>query len=201
MSAAPARPAVKDLLETVKTGVGYLPDAVLVGDEAGMVSNIALASMSASKFLNLGAAAESKLPPVSALCHLPFAQLAIGFRNGGVTIVSQTGLLVKDLVVQGATSVASLALLRNGYLAAGHDDGIIRVWDVTQGTCLTTLTAHARPVSALIEVEGMLMSGSADSTVAVWQWDNASSKVSPRTIPLPRHRPLPTYLPRASTLL
>ena len=190
MSAAPAKPAVKDMLTAVKTGVAFSTDTATLGDDAGMVSNIALASMSVSKFLNLGAAAESKLPPVDALCHLPFARLAIGFRNGVVTIVSQTGLHVNDLVVQGATSVASLALLRNGHLAAGYGDGIVRVWDATQGTCLATLAAHTMSVSALIELEGLLVSGSQDSTAAVWQWDNARSTVSPRTITLPLHLPL-----------
>lgn len=175
----------------VRAGIAFLPGTACVGSGTGIVSTIDLKSMSVTTSNNLGDEEENKVPQVNALCRLPMDRLAIGLHDGVITVISQSVYRTKDLVVPGADGVASLALLRTGYLAAGYRDGIIRVWDSKQRTCLATLAAHTGSVSALIELEGVLVSGSQDSTVAVWRWDDASSKVCPPALVSPNHACLP----------
>lgn len=56
-------------------------------------------------------------------------------------------------------------------LASGSYDGTVRLWNATQGTCLTVLEAHTDWIwSIAISPDGQtLASGSQDATVTLWQ--------------------------------
>jgi WD40 repeat protein len=55
-------------------------------------------------------------------------------------------------------------------LASGDDDGMIKIWEVEHGQCLTTLQHGHRPIGALVfSSDGnMLLSSSNDETTIVW---------------------------------
>ncbi|HRS14606.1 MAG TPA: WD40 repeat domain-containing protein, partial [Candidatus Bipolaricaulis sp.] len=67
--------------------------------------------------------------------------------------------------------VRSVAFSPDGtVLASGSDDGTIKLWDVTSGTGLRTLTGHTYPVNSVaFSPDGKtLASGSNDGTVLLW---------------------------------
>jgi len=65
--------------------------------------------------------------------------------------------------------VESLAMLANGCLAAGCDDGMVWVVDVDAGAVATMLSGHTSCVTALAALPGgALASGSTDTSVRVW---------------------------------
>lgn len=55
-------------------------------------------------------------------------------------------------------------------LAAGHEDGTIKVWDLTSGSVMVTFLGHKSAISVLkFDRKGTrIVSGSADSTVIMW---------------------------------
>lgn len=67
--------------------------------------------------------------------------------------------------------VAAVALSRDGaLLAAGGDDGVVRLWSTDDGRLLTELLGHTRAVLALrFDDRGRtLVSGSKDGSIRVW---------------------------------
>jgi WD40 repeat protein len=70
--------------------------------------------------------------------------------------------------------VVCLAYSADGLLlAAGGNDGTIRVWDAAQGRALKVLPGHTSKVSSLAFAPAgrILVSGSADATVRFWNLD------------------------------
>ena len=69
----------------------------------------------------------------------------------------------------GYASVESLTRLQDGRLAAGYDDGSIRVWDVARRELVARLVGHTSLVRSLTVLpDGRLLSGSWDNTIRVW---------------------------------
>ena len=67
------------------------------------------------------------------------------------------------------SGVWSLAALLDGRLAAGCDDGKVRVANVGAGAVVATLSGHTGSVTALAALPGSaLASGSRDASVRVW---------------------------------
>ena len=65
--------------------------------------------------------------------------------------------------------VQALAVLRDGRLAAGCDNGAVRIIDVDAGAVAATLEGHTRSIQALAVLPGgTLASGSDDKTVRLW---------------------------------
>jgi WD40 repeat protein len=61
-----------------------------------------------------------------------------------------------------------------GYLVSASSDGTVKLWDVTTGICIRTLTGHRSRVWGLaVHPHGqMIASGSFDHTVRIWQGDS-----------------------------
>jgi WD40 repeat protein len=114
--------------------------------------------------------------------------LALGSRNGDVQLwrVSD-GRMVKAMRLDGQAGsfnqsaerpgtasrpiARSLAFSANGQtLAAGFDNGAIKLWRVSDGNLIKTLTGHTLAVNSLaLSADGRtLASGSDDKSVRVW---------------------------------
>ncbi|HIK21267.1 MAG TPA: hypothetical protein IGR15_09460 [Synechococcus sp. M44_DOE_062] len=75
--------------------------------------------------------------------------------------------------LEGPAAITALAISPDGnLLAAGGDDGMIRLWDPHAGELLQTLAGHKGSIEALaISPDGtFLVSGGADKTVRVWDF-------------------------------
>ena len=71
----------------------------------------------------------------------------------------------------GNVGVSSVAVSPDGLLAASGDyKGIILLWDITDGSVLTTYRGHTRSVSKIVIIpeKGLLVSGAGDGTVRYW---------------------------------
>ena len=67
----------------------------------------------------------------------------------------------------------SLVVLPDGSLASGSFDKTIRVWDVSKGITLKTLTGHRSDVYSLVVLpDGSLASGGIYGTIRVWNDNN-----------------------------
>jgi WD40 repeat protein len=65
--------------------------------------------------------------------------------------------------------VNALAVLPDGRLASGSDDGTIKLWDPASGSCAATLEGHSDWCDALAVLpDGRLASGSGDRTIKLW---------------------------------
>ncbi|XP_048577816.1 WD repeat-containing protein 3 [Nematostella vectensis] len=84
----------------------------------------------------------------------------------------------KVLVLKGSKSeVTGMAISPdNKSLAAGYEDGTIKIWGLKHGNCQVTLSGHRSAVSVLKfdHTEGLLASGSRDTDVIVWDVVNES---------------------------
>jgi WD40 repeat protein len=68
-----------------------------------------------------------------------------------------------------ADSVTVLAVLPNGQLVSGADDGTIKQWNLVTSTCEATLDAHTYPVQGLaVLADGRVASGSSDRMIRIW---------------------------------
>jgi WD40 repeat protein len=59
--------------------------------------------------------------------------------------------------------------LTDGRLVSGSGDGVLRLWDMSSGTCMSTLTGHMGMVGCVLQLtDGRLVSGSFDRTLKLW---------------------------------
>ena len=67
-------------------------------------------------------------------------------------------------------SVLTLILLKNKHLCSGGADLTIKIWDWEEQNCLSTLKGHEKWVKCILELNnGIIVSGSDDSTIKIWQ--------------------------------
>lgn len=67
------------------------------------------------------------------------------------------------------TSIACMPSSRS-LVAVGYSDGSVRIWDIINGSCETTLNGHKKAVTALRynKVGSILASGSKDTDIIIW---------------------------------
>jgi len=114
--------------------------------------------------------------PVRVLAALPDShRLAIGTSSmgdvpGNIQVWDVGGVSPTRCATIGCPSaVDALVVLADGRLAAGCQDGAVRVVDVNTGAVAATLTGHTNRVAALAVLPGgALASASTDTTVRVW---------------------------------
>lgn len=76
----------------------------------------------------------------------------------------------------GTSAIRSLCELPNGWLAAGSEDGIIRIWNVESGTLVRRMGSGRRPVTKLAVLpDGQMIVGCQGDRpgVTLWDWRNA----------------------------
>jgi WD40 repeat protein len=102
---------------------------------------------------------------VSRLIKLDQDRLAIALEDGSVTLWPSTARLVGD----GARVSAIAEDKMSGWLAVGHDDGIVELWGVSAVQLLVRLDTHSDgPVALVFEPEGSLVTGTPNGEVKRW---------------------------------
>ena len=103
---------------------------------------------------------------------------AILFTHNGETIISSgedrmirawntDGEMTSQWTCRGA-KVLSMTMIDENRLAIGTTDNSIRIWDIQEGVEIERLTGHAGSIAALDCRDGLLVSGSYDTTARVW---------------------------------
>lgn len=94
-----------------------------------------------------------------------------GSEYKSVALINTDDLSVKPALVGHSSNVRSAAFSPDGStLITGADSGdnIIRVWDVADGTESATVEGHTSNIKDLDFGEGVIVSGSADYSVKIW---------------------------------
>ena len=74
-------------------------------------------------------------------------------------------------------AVRNILLLSDGRLASSSQNKIIKIWNLTNGSCEQTLIGHSNWVYCLLELPNlMLLSGSFDSSIGVWDISQKDKK-------------------------
>jgi len=94
-------------------------------------------------------------------------------KRTGAIVVWDTGVVppTRRATIDCGSGVCELAVLHDGHLAAGCNDGGVRLVEVGAGTgaVAATLEGHTKNVAALAVLpDGALASGSWDNTVRLW---------------------------------
>jgi len=94
---------------------------------------------------------------------------------------SQNGKLLHNL--RGHTdSVQDIILLTNGYLASCSADNSIKLWNLTEGTCVKTLNGQTF-INCIVEAaNSILISASQNNSIRLWDLTNTESVWSPLKI-------------------
>ena len=103
------------------------------------------------------------------LALLPNGDLASGKYDLKIWDVSN-GTVRKELVSTNYTSfMISSAVLANGDLVTGSNQGEIKIWDVNNGTVRASIDGNKYISSLALRANGDLISGSYDSTIKIWR--------------------------------
>jgi WD40 repeat protein len=92
------------------------------------------------------------------------------------TSLTHAGGALKGILKGHVGTVEALAISADGRtLVSGASDWSVRVWDVTAGRAIKTLTGHSGPILAVaITADGQrIVSGSEDRTIRVWEAENS----------------------------
>ena len=79
-------------------------------------------------------------------------------------------VLNRSLLQDGHSDFVRAVVVVDGRVVTGSDDGTMREYSATDGSCLRVIQAHDSWVWALCSLgSGLLASGSKDSTIKIWQ--------------------------------
>jgi len=110
---------------------------------------------------------------VRALAYSPDGKiLAVGGDLRSISLFDpQSGALIKVLPER-PTKIRAMVFCGNGTLASGGSDNLIRLWDVANGAEKNHLVGHTGSISSLAwdDLGKVMVSGSFDTTVRIWQW-------------------------------
>ena len=79
-----------------------------------------------------------------------------------------------------SAKVLAIAFVSPDVLATAGTDNLVRLWDLASRTEIAKLAGHVGSVAALIARDGMLVSGSFDTTVRVWTSERSVTKLGRR---------------------
>ena len=68
----------------------------------------------------------------------------------------------------------SLLVPRNGPIATGGSDNVVRLWDRETGQQVAQLSGHTGTIAALAFDGTRLYSGGFDTTVRIWQFESGA---------------------------
>ena len=102
---------------------------------------------------------------VYSLCEFE-GLLAASCDNDNIDLWNSEGTLVRSLGEEGKSWIYSLVEF-DGKIAAGSHDGEIRLW-TRDGACATTLSGHSGPVCCHCVFGELLVSGSDDETIVLY---------------------------------
>ena len=96
-------------------------------------------------------------------------QLVSVSDDGMVKVVDPNAGVVENSLPRQASKLFSAQLLPSDLLAVGGSDNQIRVWNLESGSEVGVLRGHTGTVSSLAFGHGVLVSGSFDTQVRIWQ--------------------------------
>ena len=96
-------------------------------------------------------------------------QLVSVSDDGMVKVVDPNAGVVENSLPRQASKLFSAQLLPSDLLAVGGSDNQIRVWNLESGSEVGVLKGHTGTVSSLAFGHGVLVSGSFDTQVRIWQ--------------------------------
>ena len=107
---------------------------------------------------------------VSALCDLLKDEVACGFANGSMEILTANndGTFRRSALSGHVSAVSSLCRVGDTHLASGSVDLTIKVWRLEDGHC-ERIISTSQAVHALCSLgEGLLAGGLADKSIKIW---------------------------------
>ena len=77
-----------------------------------------------------------------------------------------------SVLSSGTTYFLAIAVLANGDLASGSNDGTIKIWSPSDGSLKKTITGNEYSICALAgHPNGSIISGSLDKIIKIWSCD------------------------------
>jgi WD40 repeat protein len=122
---------------------------------------------------------------VNSIAFAPNSQaIAWCEEDGTVRLRSLSGVWLQTLKVSSFAATSLVFSPDGDWLAVGYADGIIRIWQVSDGTQLQELHSHTQTVTSLsFSPDGnWLASGSKDNTLRLWRLTNNSFQDPPTLI-------------------
>ena len=106
--------------------------------------------------------------------------LVSGSEDSTIRIWNMTTYSVVK-ILNAQSPVRGLLLLRNGNVASSLWNGVIKIWDISSGQALMSLTGHTNAVINIIQLsDHILGSGSYDHTIKLWDLTNGANLMTLR---------------------
>jgi len=90
------------------------------------------------------------------------------YSGGGMSIIVWDRFSFKKKLTITSPSVVNSISFDRTFIYSGHEDGIIRVWNKTDGAAFANMSEHTGSVNHVKVDGGFLYSASADGTARVW---------------------------------
>lgn len=95
--------------------------------------------------------------------------IAVGLMTGEITIRSLESPKCVRVLRRHKNAITALTALHGGKLVSAANDGTMRVWDWTTGTCLKTVSCYNSTLDALVALpDGRFAAGYTNGKVTLW---------------------------------